>query len=146
MARTTSYKPEYAEQAEKLCLLGATDDNLADFFKVSERTIHRWKIQHDDFSQALKVGKEQADDMVERSLFQRAMGYEYDGEKIFMPSGAEAPVRAETRIKVLPDVTAQIFWLKNRRSQIWRDRHELEHTAGGDLAAVLLAARERAAQ
>ncbi len=121
MARPSSYKPEYAKQAEKLANLGATDQEVADFFGVDVRTVHRWKHDHEEFCHSLKAGKSAADERVERSLYQRAVGYEQDEVKIFMPSGAEEPVYAPYRAKVAPDVTAAIFWLKNRRSDAWRD-------------------------
>lgn len=125
--RPSSYSDEYAHQAEKLCLLGATDQEIADFFEVSVRTIYRWKADHPEFCQALKAGKEKADERVERSLFQRAVGYEQDEVKIFMPAGADKPVYAPYRAKIAPDTTAAIFWLKNRRKDQWRDRHDHTH-------------------
>lgn len=126
--RPTAYKEEYAKQAEKLCQLGATDQEIADFFEVSVRTIYRWKADHDEFCQSLKSGKEVADERVERSLFQRATGYEQDEVKIFMPANAEAPVYAPYRAKIAPDTTACIFWLKNRRPDLWRDKVQQEHS------------------
>lgn len=133
--RPTKYKPEFAEQAAKLCALGATDQELADFFKVDVRTVYRWKHDHDEFCQALKGGKDVADERVERSLYQKAIGYEQDEVKIFMPSGAVEPVYAPYRAKIAPDTTAAIFWLKNRRSGEWRDKQELEHS-GPDGGAI----------
>lgn len=127
----TSYKPEYAKQAEKLAALGATDMEMADFFEVDVRTIYRWRNAHPLFCQALKAGKEVADERVERSLFLKAIGYEQDEVKIFMPAGAEAPVYAPYRAKVAPDTTAAIFWLKNRRPKDWRDKHEM--SLSGDI-------------
>lgn len=126
--RPTKYKESYAKQAAKLCTLGATDEDLADFFEVSVRTIIRWKSEHEDFCQALKVAKCEADDRVERSLYQRAVGYSFDSEKVFNNRGEI--VRAKTREHCPPDVTAQIFWLKNRRPEDWRDKHEHEHKGG----------------
>ncbi len=126
--RPTAYRDEYAKQAEKLSALGATDQEIADFFEVDVRTVYRWKHDHDDFCQSLKVGKDIADERVERSLYQKAIGYEQDEVKIFMPGGAEEPVYAPFRAKVAPDTTAAIFWLKNRRSGAWRDKQEVEHS------------------
>lgn len=135
--RPTSYKPEYAEQARKLCLLGATDDQLADFFDVSINTIANWQRVNPEFLGALKGGKEEADDRVERSLFQRAVGYTFDSVKIMSYEGAviEAPFREHCP----PDVTAQIFWLKNRRSAEWRDKRDMEHSGpnGGPIQQVI---------
>lgn len=126
--RPTKYKPEYDEQAAKLCALGATDIEIADFFGVEVRTIYRWKNEHDSFCQSIKVAKEVADERVERSLFQKATGYEQDEVKIFMPANADSPVYAPFRAKVSPDTTACIFWLKNRNPEKWRDRVQQEHS------------------
>lgn len=54
MARPTKYQEAYAEQARKLCLLGYTDAELADFFEVSESTINKWKLDYPEFSESLK--------------------------------------------------------------------------------------------
>ena len=138
VGRPPKYKEEYVGQALKLCQLGATDQELADFFEVEVRTIYRWRNDHDEFCHATKAGKEMADDRVERSLYQKAVGYEQDEVKIFMPAGALAPVYAPFRAKIAPDTTAAIFWLKNRRSQDWRDRQQIEHS--GSVASVVIEA------
>ena len=130
--RKPLYRAEYAKQAEKLCRLGATDADLADFFGVTVRTILNWQTWHEPFFRALKSGKSAADDRVERSLYQRAVGYTHDAVKIFMPAGAKAPVFAEYREHVPPDTTACIFWLKNRRREEWRDKIDHEHTGTDD--------------
>ena len=131
--RPTEFQDKYVAQATKLCELGATDQELADFFEVDVRTIYRWKNVHEAFCQALKTGKELADERVERSLYQRAIGYEQDEVKIFMPGGASEPVYAPFKAKIAPDVTAAIFWLKNRRSEQWRDRQEHTGANGSPL-------------
>lgn len=133
--RPSLYDPDYARQAAKLAELGATDQEIADFFEIDVRTVYRWKHDHEDFCQALKVGKDVADARVERSLYQRAIGYEQDEVKIFMPANAAAPVYAPFRAKVAPDTTAAIFWLKNRRGADWRDKQEHEHSGSIDLIA-----------
>jgi hypothetical protein len=135
--RPSKYKPEFGKQAAKLSELGATDQEIADFFEIEVRTLYRWKHDHEEFCQSLKAGKDIADDRVERSLYQRAIGYEQEEVKIFMPSGAENPVYAPFRAKVAPDVTAAIFWLKNRRSQDWRDKTMTEHSLSEDMAEWL---------
>lgn len=129
--RPSDYKDAYAKQAQKLCELGATDQEMAEFFGVDVRTIYRWKHEHPKFCQSLKNGKETADERVERSLYQRAIGYEQEEVKIFMPANAESPVYAPFTAKIAPDTTAAIFWLKNRRSQEWRDKQDHTH-AGPD--------------
>lgn len=129
VGRPTLFKDEYVEQARKLCLLGATDRELADFFNVAESTINLWKLKHSEFSESLKSGKEAADERVERSLFHRAIGYKHDAVKMFQAGGA---VLTEPYVEHYPpDTTAAIFWLKNRRPDQWRDRREQNITGDG---------------
>lgn len=124
--RPTAYKPQFADQASKLCALGATDYELADFFEVDVSTVYRWKHTHPDFCEALKVGKEALDNRVERSLYQRAVGYSFNSEKIFHFQGLVT--RAETVEHVPPDPGAAMSWLKNRRGDKWRDKQDHEHS------------------
>jgi hypothetical protein len=88
------------------------------------------RAKHVNFCRALKVGKEQADDRVEGSLYQRAVGYTYESCKIIMPAGAPKPVIVPYLEHVPPDVTAGIFWSKNRRPDRWRDTWHLEAAVG----------------
>ena len=136
--RPTDFRKAYIEGARKLARLGATDAEVADFFGVDVRTIYRWKNVNEEFCQALKAGKDEADARVERALYHRAIGYEQEAVKIFMPTGAAEPVYAPYVEKIAPDTTAAIFWLKNRRPKEWRDK--IEHTGpeGGPLQINLV--------
>jgi hypothetical protein len=118
--RPTKYKPEYVEQVYKLCLLNAIDSDMADFFGVSESTFYKWKEDHEEFSEAIKKGKDFADANVANRLYNRAMGYEHSEDKIFNNNGE--PMIVPTTKHYPPDTTAAIFWLKNRQPQVWRDR------------------------
>lgn len=126
MGRPTKYKQEYATQAEKLCRLGATDVEVADFLGIHVSTLYRWSSQHEEFCESLKAGKEIADNRVESSLYRRATGYEREDVKIFMPAGAEDPVYAPYTAHHPPDVTACIFWLKNRKPEEYRDKKDFD--------------------
>jgi hypothetical protein len=118
--KPSTYDERYAGIAQRLCARsGATDLDLADYFQVDVSTIRQWRIKYPEFDRAMKLGKEVPDDRVEASLYQRAVGYTFDSEKIFLHEGV--PVRVATREYIPPDVTAQIFWLKNRRPEQWRD-------------------------
>jgi hypothetical protein len=128
--RKSTYRRENVRLAQKLAYLGATDSDLADAFGVSIRTISIWKAKHPEFMQALKTSKDQANSRVERSLYQRAVGYSYDSVKIFMQAGAKKPVIVPYVEHVPPDTTAAIFWLKNRDPAHWRDAWQLEASVG----------------
>lgn len=135
--RPPEYDPSFNEQAAKLCKLGATDFELADFFGVTTRTIYRWKNTHEGFCQAVIAGKDSADERVVRALFNRAVGYSYESEKIFNDKGNV--VRASCVEHVPPDSGAAFNWLKNRRPDEWRDKKEVDNNlkAEGSLAAVM---------
>jgi hypothetical protein len=126
VGRPSKYKSEFADQAAKLCRLGATDAQLADFFQVSVSTINLWKVEHKAFSESIKVPKAEADERVEQSLYRRAMGYEHDEVDIKVVAGAI--VKTDIRKYYPPDSTAMIFWLKNRKPSDWRDKQEVEHS------------------
>lgn len=123
--RPTDYLEEYNEQAKKLCLLGATDKELADFFDVAESTINLWKKAHPEFSESIKEGKLQADANVSERLYSRAMGYSHPEDKIFNNAGSEMVVKTIKHYP--PDTAAAIFWLKNRRPDNWRDKQEIDN-------------------
>jgi hypothetical protein len=139
--RPSAYKSAFAEQAEKLCRLGATDADLAEFFKVSTQTISAWSNRYPEFLHARKAGKDEAGDRIERSLYHRAVGYTFDSEKVFQFQGKV--VRAKTREHIPPDVIACIFWLKNRRPELWRDKHDVEHSGEVGIADRFAAALAR---
>lgn len=138
MARPSKYKPEFVDQAGKLCALGATDIEIADFFGVNAATLYRWKNEHPEFCESLKISKEIADDRVERSLFARANGYEHDEVDIRVV--ASRVVLTPIRKFYPPDTTACIFWLKNRRPDLWRDKveQELSGKDGGPIVTKIV--------
>lgn len=135
IGRPSSYLPEYAEQAEKLCKLGATDKEMADFFGVSEQTLNAWKHAQPDFLESLRSGKMLADANIAARLYSRAMGYTHEAVKIAVsPTGEHHQVPYVEHYA--PDTTAAIFWLKNRRPDQWRDKQTQEVT-GADGAPLI---------
>ncbi|TDV06054.1 hypothetical protein [Paraburkholderia caballeronis] len=101
MSRQTDYKPEYAELARNYCLLGATDEELAAFFGVTDRTIRSWKKRQPEFAEAIVEGSRHANVRVTGRLYDRCMA---------------------------GDVTAIIWWQKNRMG--WRDRTDVVAKVG----------------
>ena len=129
MGRPSDYREGYAEQAYKLCLLGAIVADLANFFGVSTVTIDAWKKKHPEFLSALKRGKDDADAKVAESLYKRATGYSHPDVHITVYQGdvTETPITKYYP----PDPTSCIFWLKNRQRRKWRDVHQRELSGPG---------------
>ena len=138
MARPTKYKTEYEEQAYRLCLLGATDEEMVGFFGVTERTLNRWK-KRKGFCQSIKRGKLNADANVAESLYKRACGYEHPEDKIFCTDGKITTV--ETTKHYPPDTAAAFIWLKNRAG--WKDKSDIEHSGTVNLATALHKAKSK---
>lgn len=126
--RPTDYRPEYCEQAYKLCLLGHTDAELAQFFEVEETTINNWKIKHPEFFESIKNGKQIADADVAVSLYKRAVGYSHPDVEIKVVSDGQGMGSSIEKVDVVkhypPDPTSMIFFLKNRQPKKWRDKQE----------------------
>ena len=137
--RPTDYDPKYCQQAKKLCLLGYTDAQLADFFEVAESTINLWKKEHLEFSESVKEGKKYANADVAHSLYKRAVGVtvkETTFERVDRRETLEGladsdmliePYKKKIVIKELPpDQGAAMNWLKNREPELWRDKQVLD--------------------
>lgn len=105
---------------------GLVDEQIAHNMGISCATLYDWKNRFPEIAEALKKGKEVVDIEVENALLRRALGYEYD--EVTTEYGQETK---RVRKHVVPDVTAQIYWLKNRRPDIWRDRR-MEAPQGAD--------------
>lgn len=119
MAKASSYTESLDEVVYKLCLLGATDREMADIIGVTEQTLNNWKKAHPSFFESLKRGKEQADAEIAHKLYHRAKGYSHEDTHISIAGGQ---VIATPIMKHYPpDTTACIFWLKNRQPNLWRD-------------------------
>ena len=106
---------------------GLTDEQIAHNAGITAKTLYEWKNKYGEISEALKRGKEVVDIQVENSLLKRALGYKYDEvtrEKVKDPVTGFSCLTITKKVtkEVAPDVTAQIFWLKNRRPDKWRDK------------------------
>jgi hypothetical protein len=130
--RPTDYREEYNLQVEKLCKLGATDAEIANFFEVDEATINRWKIVHTEFCESIKRGKILADAEVADSLYKKAIGFTNEEVKIFQSDGK--PLIVPFTAYYPPDTAAINIWLKNRRGRVgkgaqrWADKVETGFT------------------
>lgn len=126
---------------------GLTNKQIAQNIGVSERAFTRWVKDFESISSALKRGKAPVDIQVENALLKRALGYEYEEktteiEEIpYIGKDGKEHIKTKKHIKktvkqVAPDVTAQIYWLKNRRPDKWRDRQEQIITTVEDLTPL----------
>ena len=116
-------EPEGLLKLEGWARDGLVDEQIAQNIGIAASTLYEWKKQYPEISEALKKGKEVVDRQVENALLKRALGYEYD--EITTEYGKE--IKRVTK-QVVPDVTAQIFWLKNRKPDQWRDKQQIEHS------------------
>ncbi|WDY60383.1 terminase [Pseudomonas sp. PSKL.D1] len=128
--------------AKALAKLGATNPEMAEAFGVSLSTLKLWVVQHAEFSAAIKLGKDVADERVVDALYNRAMGYSHEDTDVRVVDGAV--VLTPLMKHYPPDTGAAIFWLKNRRPDEWRDKQEIEHSGNIALTDRILAARKRA--
>jgi hypothetical protein len=113
VGRPSSYDPKlHPKLAFWLAQAGLTDEQIAEEIAIHTDTLYQWRKVHPEFSEALKGGKATPDYEVEAALLRRAKGFKY-------AEGGKEKV-------ALPDTTACIFWLKNRRPSDWRDKRQNE--------------------
>ena len=107
---------------------GLTDEQVAKNIGINRTTLYDWKNRFPDIDNALKRGKEVVDIEVENKLLQKAMGFEYEETETWVEEVDGVQKKRIKKIKkmALPDTTAQIFWLKNRKPAEWRDKQHIE--------------------
>tara|TARA_R110000782_G_scaffold262725_1_gene354995 strand:- start:982 stop:1413 length:432 start_codon:yes stop_codon:yes gene_type:complete len=129
LARPTKFKEEYIEQAKKLCSLGATTADLAEFFKVNPSTVKLWMVTNAKFSATINDQKAFSNAKVVRSLYERALGYTHDDVDIKVIDGVV--VKTQTLKHYPPEPKAISLWLRNRDPDNWVEKKELEHGSEG---------------
>lgn len=122
-------------QLESWARDGLTDKQIASNMGITEQTLNVWKKNYPSLFESLKRGKAVVDIQVENALLKRALGYSYDEvtkKRVldYDPStgqvvGSHMEVTKTVRKEVQGDTTAQIFWLKNRRPEQWRDKRDV---------------------
>lgn len=132
----THVKPRLIE-VEAWCRDGLTKEQIAQKLGIHIATLCEYQNKYIEFSEALKRGREVADIVIENALFKRALGYKYKEAKkeSYQVEGSDRVAIKEVEIiKEVPgDTTAQIFWLKNRRPELWNDRRIVENTGTLDI-------------
>jgi transposase len=123
--RPTSYNAKIHPLLVKaLAQLGKTNKEISKEMGISEKTLDNWKVKYPEFLRAIKKGKSSIDDMVENALLKNALGYEYEEEKAFVIKGKIKTVMLRKHSQ--KNTGAEIFWLKNRRPERWREKQEVE--------------------
>lgn len=100
---------------------GLTNEQISKNMGISRETLNQWKKRFSGISDALKSGKEVVDRQVENALFKTATGFYYDEETV-TNQGEVVTVRKYSK----PNTTAQIYWLKNRKRDVWTDKQEVQ--------------------
>lgn len=124
-------KYEYWLTDEGLALIGGwardglTEEDIAHNMGISRKTLGKWKNLYSPIGDTLKKGKDVADRIVENALFKRATGYEYSEEIEEFVDGKLKTTRKYKK-QMPPDVTAQIYWLNNRKPKDWRNKPKEE--------------------
>lgn len=117
-------EPEGLLKIEGWARDGLTDEQIAENMGISRSTLNEWKNKYSDISDTLKRGKEVIDRQVENALLKRALGYKYTEVTKERVEGGFVVTKEVTK-EVVPDTTAQIFWLKNRKPDVWRDKKDV---------------------
>lgn len=110
---------------------GLTDEQIAANMGIGYSTLQTWKSKYQDIRDTLKRGKEVIDRQVENALLKRALGYRYKETTRELVTDketgySELVVTKIVEKEVVPDTTAQIFWLKNRKPEEWRDKRDVD--------------------
>lgn len=120
----STYRKSFIRMAEIMGRAGMIESEVAAYFQVTTRTIRNWKAQHPEFAKALLIGKEVADDRVEASVYNMAIGYEIDAEEIKVINNTVVRVPIKKHIAASP--IAAGMWLHNRRRDTWQRNPEAD--------------------
>jgi transposase-like protein len=128
MTMAAGKKPLYSSDMlpiiEGLCRNGYTNKEIALKIGIAEGTIYEWIKKYPELAEVLKRTKEIVDLDVEKALLSRALGYTVTETET---TTTQNNIKVKTITKhIAPDVTACIFWLKNRQPDNWRDKQVVE--------------------
>lgn len=138
-------EPENLILIEAWARNGLTDEQIASNMGITAKTLYEWKKKFSEICESLKKGKEIVDIQVENALLKRALGYEYTEVKTKKELGTVTEVTT-TKKFIPPDTTAQIFWLKNRKPEQWRDKREVENKVDFESDGFMEAIKANAAE
>lgn len=117
---------------------GLSNDQIAENMGIDRSTLYDWVKKYTDFADVLKRTKEVTVYEVEDAMFKAAKGYYVEETKTITNKDGKT-LRVETNKKwVPPNTTAQIFYLKNKDPENWRERNDVSVTASNGVMEALL--------
>ena len=146
--RYDRYIEEYGkEYLRRMAEEGYTDSEIARMSGVSYKTFRKWRDEHEEFSDALKLGRFGADFAVIEALYKKATGYSVTVNKTYKLKRVDYDPETGKKIRedeelatgadesyIPADVRATSFWLKNRQPTRWSDKPD--STASEQSAAI----------
>jgi hypothetical protein len=135
VGRPSSFTNILAAKIIQLSEEGKTVEQISEIMSIPERTLYNWFRDDDQFKQSVKEARSIADDLVEASLFRRAIGYSHKEEKVIAGESGLDKIQVDKHYP--PSEVACIFWLKNRRPKKWRDKTEQELSGNEDKPVML---------
>lgn len=127
----SKFRIEHIDKVREIMKGGATRHQIINELGITKNTLYTWMHRYPDFARAIRAGDDICDNLVELSLYEKAVGYTWSEtvrNKVFNEQGEEVEEVTEIEKQLPPDNSAMIFWLKNRRSHKWKDRHEVTVT------------------
>lgn len=128
--RKRLFLPDHLDQVRAIAMRGVDEEQLSELFDIHPRQLKEWKEQFPAFKDALEAGYTDADAAVLSAVYQSAVGYTHDEEKIFQWDGEI--IRTDTIKHYKPDINAAKLWLTNRQRPYWADRKETKHSGDAD--------------
>lgn len=146
--RPSKFNDTIRDKIIQLAESGKTNEQIAEIIGVHVRTLENWQGKHPQLLWAIRESKQMADELVEASLFSRAVGYTHSEEKAFCSEGVV--ITHDTQKHYPPDVQAAMFWLKNRQPDKWREKQPGEDdkkiTLDGEIKVAKLDIQDRISQ
>jgi transcriptional regulator with XRE-family HTH domain len=138
--RKSVYDEIIQPNLEKICewaKAGLTDDDIMKNLGVGKTAYYKYKSNKEEFANILKSAKAAADEIVENALYKRAIGGTIEETVDELDEDGNVLRRRVVKKQIPGDTTAQIFWLKNRKSDVWRDKHEFDASVLGGIEIIL---------
>jgi hypothetical protein len=143
MGRNTKFDQEFLDKVTYMARDGYTDEQIYNSLGIASSTFYNWKNKYPEFAEALRKNKQYFDYKVEDALIKSALGYEYEETEVIASSDGKNPRVKKTKKQAHPNVTALIFWLKNRSPEKWNNR-EQNNTGENELINSISAAIDKA--